>query len=319
MPARVALAARFDGLWWRKFAYLGCVYGPEWWKRYSPPAIAAILFVLIGRNRRGAVANLRRILAEPAPRRSAAAALRLFVDFAHCLTETMESYGPRPKAIRLDAPDEDPILEALGQGSGAVVVTGHFGNWDIAAKTLNKYERPVNIVMAREINESTQAYVREAREQAGVRIIYSDTSVFSSLDMIQALRRNEVVALQLDRMVGPGGARLQPFFGALAPFPSGPFVLARLAGAPLIPVFVPRLGVRHYAIRVGKPVRLQREARDARALERAMCDVVRQFEEVVREFPTQWFQFEPFWRAGTTTVVEGEGADADTEQTQAGG
>ena len=35
-------ALRFDGLWWRKFAYLGSVYGPEWWKRYSPPWIAAI-------------------------------------------------------------------------------------------------------------------------------------------------------------------------------------------------------------------------------------------------------------------------------------
>ncbi|MCC6847552.1 MAG: hypothetical protein IT294_03555, partial [Deltaproteobacteria bacterium] len=41
-------ALRFDGLWWRKFAYLGSVYGPEWWKRYSPPWIAAIIFLCVG-------------------------------------------------------------------------------------------------------------------------------------------------------------------------------------------------------------------------------------------------------------------------------
>jgi KDO2-lipid IV(A) lauroyltransferase len=293
----LAEALRFDGLWWRKFAYLGCVYGPEWWKRYSPPGIAAIIFALIGRNRRGAISNLQRILAEPDRRRAGMMALRMFAEFAHCLTETMEYYGPRPRPIQLDAPARDPLADALREGRGAVVVTGHFGNWDIAAKALRDYARPINVVMAREINASTQDYVRIARERAGVRVLFSDSSVFSSLNMIRALRHNEIVALQLDRMLGPGGSRPVPFFGAAAPFPSGPFVLARLAGAPIIPVFIPRLGTRRYAIRVGDRCTLAREARDPHALDRVMREVVGEFEAVIREFPTQWFQFAAFWPA----------------------
>jgi lauroyl/myristoyl acyltransferase len=284
---------RFDGLWWRKFAYLGCVYGPEWWKRYSPPAIAAIIFALVARNRRGAIANMGRILdsGASAPR----AALQMFAQFAHCMTETMEFYGPRPQPIQLDEPLRDDLALALGEGRGAVVVTGHFGNWDVAAKKLREYGRPINVVMAREVNATTHDYVRAARERAGVRVIYSDTSVFSSLNMIRALQRNEIVAIQLDRALGAGGTRMVRFFGAPAPFPSGPFVLARLAGAPLIPVFIPRLGTRHYAIRVCGRFQLAREARDTRALDRVMADVVDTFEAVVREFPRQWFQFAPFW------------------------
>ncbi len=284
---------RFDGLWWRKFAYLGCVYGPEWWKRYSPPAIAAIIFALVARNRRGAIANMERILdgSESATR----AALQMFAQFAHCMTETMEFYGPHPQPIQLDEPVRDDLATALREGRGAVVVTGHFGNWDVAAKTLREYGRPINVVMAREINATTHDFVREARERAGVRVIYSDTSVFSSLNMIRALQRNEVVAIQLDRALGAGGTRMVPFFGVPAPFPSGPFVLARLAGAPLIPVFIPRLGTRHYAIRVCGRFQLTREARDTHALDRMMAQVVDTFEAVVREFPRQWFQFAPFW------------------------
>jgi lauroyl/myristoyl acyltransferase len=72
-------------------------------------------------------------------------------------------------------------------------------------------------------------------------------------------------------------------------------VLARLAGAPLFPVFIPRLGSRHYQVRIGAPLRLSREARDAAALDRAMRTVVQEFEAVIREFPSQWFQFVPFW------------------------
>jgi KDO2-lipid IV(A) lauroyltransferase len=292
---RFAKVQRFDGLWWRRFAYLGCVYGPDWWKRFSPPLIAAILFAAVGRTRRGAIANLQQVLDEPDRRRAALAALRMFADFAVCLTETLEHFGPRPHPIRLDGPRSDVLSEALRRGGGAVLVTGHFGNWDVAAEILQRYARPVNVVMAREANASAQEFVRLARERAGVRVLYSDSSVFSSLNMIHALRQNEIVALQLDRSSGAGGVRHLPFFGAPAPFPLGPFVLARLAGAPLIPVFVPRLGRRHYEIRCGEPIVLRREARDPHALDRAMRAVVEEFEAVVREFPSQWFQFEPFW------------------------
>src|SRR6266446_6163542 len=102
--ARVAQNLRFDGLWWRKFAYLGCVYGPEWWKRYSPPVVAAIIFVVVGRNRRGAIANTQRIAPGVGRLRAVLMALRMFAQFAHCMTETMEYYGPRPRRIRLDPP-----------------------------------------------------------------------------------------------------------------------------------------------------------------------------------------------------------------------
>jgi phosphatidylinositol dimannoside acyltransferase len=304
--ARLPQVLRFDGLWWRKFAYLGCVYGPEWWKRYSPPAIAAIIFLLVGRNRRGATANMERILREGGRGSPSLWALRMFAEFAHCMTETMEYYGPRPHPIQLELPGHDPLREALHEGRGAVVVTGHFGNWDIAAKTLREYDRPINIVMAQEINATTQEYVRAAREQAGVRVIYSDSSVFSSLNMIRALRQNELVAIQLDRMLGPGGARPVPFFGTPARFPSGPFVLARLSGAPVIPVFIPRVGVRHYAIRVGHRHTLTREARDGHSLDRIMGEVVAEFEAMVREFPTQWFQFVPFWPQAAAPTISAE-------------
>ena len=308
-PLRLAQSLRFDGLWWRKFAYLGCVYGPEWWKRTSPPVIAALIFALVGRNRRGATANLQRILGQPGGRRAEWAALRMFAEFAHCMTETMEYFGPRPQPIRIDVPDRDELANALDSGRGAVVVTGHFGNWDVAAKGLRDYGRPINIVMARDVNATTTEYVRQAREAAGVRVIYSDTSVFSSFNMIRALRRNEVVAIQLDRPVGTGGMRLVPFFGASAPFPAGPFVLAHVSGAPLVPVFMPRLGTRHYAIRVGGRFQMARDGADGPAVERVMREVTQAFEDIVREFPTQWFQFAPFWPADAPPAARAPAAD----------
>jgi KDO2-lipid IV(A) lauroyltransferase len=189
------------------------------------------------------------------------------------------------------------VTEALGAGRGVILVTAHVGNWDISGRALHAAGRPVNLVMAREPNETTQDYARRAREQAGVRVILSDSSVFSAFNMIRALRRNEIVAIQLDRgaaaPTAPSGVSRVPFFGEEAFFQGGPFHLARLSGSPVVPVFTVRRGLRHYEVVCGRPRHVSRHVpEDA---ERALAETVAFLESVVREHPEQWFQFQPFW------------------------
>ncbi len=261
----LAAALRFDGLWWRKFARLGCVYGPEWWKRYSPPFFAAAIFLLVKRNRSGAIENQAHVLGPGSPQwRAVAAGFRTFAAFAHCMTETMEYYGPHPR-------------------------------WDISGRALHATGRPIHMVMAREPNETTQEYARRSREQVGVQVIFSDSSVFSAFNMIRALRDNEILAIQLDRGNGEPNspARQVEFFGAKATFQEGPFHLARLSGAPVVPVVTIRRGVRHYEIVLGEPLYVSRSV--AGDSERALGEAVRFFERMIREHPEQWFQFSPFW------------------------
>ncbi len=284
---------RYDGLWWRKFAALGATYGPEWWKRYSPAAIGMFCFIFIGANRRNAIANLKRVCAESS-RSPTSVALRMFVEFAYCLSETLERFGPRPMPVRVDLPNPDPIEQALESGRGAIVVTGHFGNWDIAAADLLRYGRPTHVVMAHEQNRSTNPYVERMRADRGLNIVYSDQSVLASLELLHALRRNEVVALQIDRLASLETAREVDLFGAAVRLPRGPFELARLSGAPLIAIFAPRRATRHYEIHFGEARTLTRTA-NAAEIEDCVNGVAREMEDMIRLHPHQWFQFEPFW------------------------
>ena len=283
-----------DGVWLRKLAYLGSAYAPEWFKRGSPHLIAGLTFALHKERRRASVRNMERVLGTD---RFTAhwAALRMYAEFAFCTSETMENHSPRAVPMRIDAPPEYAVLDAIAAGRGAVVVTGHIGSWDIAAKGLRDKECRVHVVMGRELDPATQEFVEGTRARSGVNVILSDASVFSSLGLVRALQRNEIVAIQLDRAARAGGVRLLPFLGAAAPFPSGPFVLARLAGAPVIPVFAPRIGRRHYGLHIGRPVDVPRTARDPLVLDRVMLEVVAQLETVVRRYPWQWFQFQDFW------------------------
>lgn len=292
----LAAALRFDGLAWRKFARLGCVYGPEWWKRYSPPFFAAAIFLLVKKNRSGAVENQARVLGPGTPRwRALRAGFRTFTAFSHCMTETMEYYGPRPRPFRIDEPRPNHVAEALERGRGVILATAHVGNWDISGRALHATGRPIHMVMAREPNETTQEYARRSREQVGVQVIFSDSSVFSAFNMIRALRDNEILAIQLDRGNGEPNspARQVEFFGAKATFQEGPFHLARLSGAPVVPVVTLRRGLRHYEIVLGEPLYVSRSVPGDS--ERALGEAVRFFERMIREHPEQWFQFSPFW------------------------
>lgn len=296
--SRIRAALRFDGLWWRKLAWLGSVYGPEWFKRYAPPVVGLIIFLLVGRNRRGAMANQAQVVGGAATGwRAALAAYRAFASFACCVAETMDSYGPRPGALTIDEPERNHVAEALEEGRGVILATAHVGNWDISGRALHATGRPVFMVMGREPNETTQEYARRSREQAGMRVIYSDSSVFSAFNMIRALRQNEILAIQIDR--GSGGpsspTKRVPFFGRDALFQEGAFHLARLSGAPVVPVVTLRRGRRHYQIALGEPLRVSRDvAADA---ERALREAVAFFERTIRAHPEQWFEFAPFWSA----------------------
>lgn len=314
-------ALRFDGLWWRKFAYLGSVYGPEWWKRRSPPWIATIIFCCVGTNRRGAVFNMRRVLGSQGWLRDHWHALRVFAAFAHCMNEALEFFSPRARPLDFEDPADDSIGAALVRGRGVILVTCHFGNWDVAARTLARYGRPLNLVMAREVNDTTAEYVRRERESADVRVLLSDGSVYAPFAILRALRRNEIVALQLDRPLGGPGSRPVEFFGSPALFQAGPLHLARTAGAPVVPVFVVRLAARRYRVVLGTERHVPRSA-DPEEIDSILTAIVGEFEALVRRHPEQWFQFAPFWQenvlsAGGCAPAK-RGSTADRAATGAG-
>jgi predicted LPLAT superfamily acyltransferase len=111
------------------------------------------------------------------------------------------------------------------------------------------------------------------------------------VELVRALRHGDVVALQGDRAIGTRGDVPIPFFGRPAPFPLGPFILARAAGVPVIPAFC-LLGRDHrYTVRVEPPIVVERGAEEL-----AARTWVAALESVVRDHPTQWFNFFDVWK-----------------------
>jgi len=289
--AHLRAAVRFDSGWWRRFAEFGCVYGPEWWKRGSPPVIAAIIFA-IARGQRGAVLrNQQQVRGPRGWLQEHRDAYRVFAEFARSLTESLEQWGSRPPPLIREIPALELCRAALAEGRGLVVPTAHFGGWDIGARFLSDFGRPVNLVVAPEPNSTTREFMHRLRTRFGFNIIYSGRSIFTAIPVRQALRRNEVVGMQLDPWGPSRGAREIDFCGRSAPFQTGPFVIARVTRAPLIPVFTVRTGVRRYQMRIAGRF----DPRSAADVAAAFEATIRFYERLVREQPAQWLLFDDVW------------------------
>jgi lauroyl/myristoyl acyltransferase len=289
--ARVRAAARFDGAFWRRFAELGCVYGPEWWKRASPPAIAALIFAIARDQRAAVLRNQQQVRGPRGWLQERWDAYRVFAEFARSLTEGMEQWGPRPRPLDVRVVNGELFEEALAEGRGLVAVTGHFGSWEIAARVLKKLGRPVNMVIAHEPNPTVREFVHAFRTRHGFNVIYSDRSLFTGLPILHAVRRNEIVGLQIEPWGPLAGSHQLDFCGRPARVQLGPFAIARVARAPILAVFALRTGIRRYEIRVEARFDPRTPAESA-----AACTaVVRTYEELVRAHPQQWLMFEDVW------------------------
>src|SRR5215510_5727577 len=195
--AHVRAALRFDSGGWRRFAELGCVYGPEWWKRGSPPVIAAIIFALAAKQRGNVLRNQRQVRGPQSWLREHWDAYRVFAGMARSMTESMEQWGPRPRPITRHVTGAEILQGAVAEGRGVVVATGHFGSWEVGARLLSELGRPVNWVTASEPNPTVRKFVHEMGTRHGFNVIYSDASVLSGLPILQGLPRGEIGCIQI--------------------------------------------------------------------------------------------------------------------------
>ena len=189
------------------------------------------------------------------------------------------------------------IQGALDQGKGAIVVTPHFGNWDMAAAAAAARGLKVTAVTDHYGDDDLNRRVTEARSRMGVNVV--PLSVAAGKASLSALRRNEIVALVCDLAKDGRNVRVT-VCGQQVMVPAGPAVMAIRSGAPVVPITCRRQADNRYLLEVQEPIDFtptgDRDA-DSQALAQA---IMSRFEPHLLRWPEQWYLFSPMWEADGT-------------------
>ncbi|HEY6007371.1 MAG TPA: lysophospholipid acyltransferase family protein [Geobacteraceae bacterium] len=274
-------------------------------RRLTPPfayLTATIFYLVTPRQRRGQRANLRVVTGRRDVERllfaSYCAYARNWTDIMRMIRLT----GPRLQALIGQRSDSRPLEDALAAGTGAILVSPHFGNWELGGLGLADLGYPINVLTYREPDRRVTEQRRQMRTERGIGIIYvdrNDTSPLAIIEAVNALRRNEIVCLVGDRD-GSANTVSVKFFGRPTELPAGAAYLALATGAPILPVFVPLVGDR-YATLMDAPIRVTgRPGENATAVREAMQQLATVFERYIRQHPEQWYNYFDFWNADST-------------------
>ncbi len=271
--------------------------------RFLHPPLASVtalvFFLILKRERRAVTGNLRRV----SGKRGLLLQWKVYrVFYSFC--DLMVSYCYVPQATHAQLLDMlvdsqgsgAKIEECLAAGNGLIVWTAHVGNWEFASRLLAIYG-PVNVARVVEDNPA-EITLRNLMASERIKTVDLKQGVPATIELLQALRRNEIVAIQGDRVYQRRTFEV-PFFSQPTSFPLGPFVLSQVSGAPVLPAFVIRRGWLRYQTLIGEaipaaPRSVTRDGDDA-GLYEAMRQAVKFLEATLTTYYDQWMNYFDFW------------------------
>ncbi len=185
------------------------------------------------------------------------------------------------------------IEEGFRRGRGIIFLGIHEGSWELS----NIISAQLGFTFRLFIRQ--QRYVRlnnllnKYRVQKGCRIIQKGNQL---RQLIEALKNNEAVGMTADQ--GGRDGLLVDFFGKEASMPLGAVRLALKYGSTIIPVYYFRVKGPYLKVIIHPPVRLQKSGDEKRDILRNLQEIVRLFENRIREYPQEYLWTYKIWKYG---------------------
>ena len=287
----MARALRPDSAFLRRLAYAGARFGPRFVIEHGPRLFGAAFALALPETRSRVLQNLRRIKGQRGFFREQRDVVETFTSYAACLAESLGIERSDARDTELVVHGEAHLNAALASARGVILVTAHIGPWDCAARLLAKdFAADVVVVMLAEPDEQARRIHDSVRARTGVRVIHVGDHPLDALPLLRHVRNGGMLAIQLDR-APPGGRFLDvELFGHADRLPEGPFRLAALSGAPIVPIFAHRVGYFRYEFSIEEPIWIGRAASQPE-LAAAAAAAARSMQAFITRHPTEWFHF----------------------------
>ena len=200
----------------------------------SGVGLGDLAWLLLFRRRRIARKNVRAALDGRSDAERARIVHASFRSFGRTLVEALRLPEDPPSVCWAEPDVLGPFIRV---GRPAIIVSGHLGNWEVAAWAIAKRGGKLHLVIAPPHNPLIAGFFEQQRRAWGV---LPHDRVASVRPLLAALKRGELVGTAADQWPGTAPSLTVALFGRPTLFGTGMFRLAAHACVPVVAVAATR-------------------------------------------------------------------------------
>ncbi len=199
------------------------------------------------------------------------------------------------KKYRFISEEQSVFDEKETHEKGFVMLSSHVGNYEMAGYSLRPKIKRYNALVFAGETETVMENRQRILSQNNVRMVPVKDDLSHLFLLNTAIDEGEIVSMPADRIFGSQKSVECQFLGENARFPLGAFAMAVQKEVDVIAVFVMKEGMRKYRIYL-REIQYDKELSKREQMSQLAQNFAIQLEEIVRRYPTQWFNYFDFWK-----------------------
>lgn len=261
----------------------------------------ALAYMAAGRSRGAVLRNVSVVLPEATAEELRRLAIRTFIHGAWSYVEllTLSRDGaPDDADIRIEGWEH--VDRALERGKGVIMAGAHIGPTALGGQAVCARGIPTTVVVEQLEPPAFHHLTVELRARTGLRQIPLGPGALR--EVVEALRRNEIVGIGCDRDVAGSGETL-PFFGRPTQMTTAPAAIGLRTGALVLPALAYRTRSFTAVAQIQEPVEIPRTGDTVADIREGTLRILQRIEAFIRQHPEQWAVFSDIWPARASDEV----------------
>ncbi len=251
-----------------------------------------ITFILLKSKRKIAIENLKLAFGnEMNEREIKKIAKKCFQHFGFLIFDILwfmkkdESYLKKISQIK----GIDILKKNIELGKGVLILSAHFGNWEIVPHALALEGLLLNAIARKFDNPYLDRVVKEFRERTGNKIIYKQDA---KKEAVEILKKGGCLAILADQNTLKDRGVFVDFFGTPACTSTGLAIFHLKYGSPIIPIFCYTDKNYNYIIEIKEPLQTKPDD-DVLKITQAYTKII---EDEIRKCPHLWLWLHQRWK-----------------------
>ena len=222
---------------------------------------------------------------------------RLFLNMGKIMIDRAVAGIMGMETMQSEVHGKEELIKLAREGSGFILLMSHVGCWQVAISALSFLNRPVNLLLEHEVEGSDRPYFDYDGSQAHIKVIDPRGYLGGTLEMLDVLKKGEVLCMMGDRASGGEKSCVRvTFLRELAPFPFSAFQIASASGVPVVVLLTHKTALDRYSLDVANIITVPKDlGRAGHEYIPYVIQFVEELEKYVQVHPFQFYNFYDMW------------------------